>query len=195
MITCIKREFDKTDENGRKWWRCILTASEEPGSLTLSGADVDDLNDEIGISAGSVLITPSAQYVFLTDGQAGEPKEPQLVSITVSPEISTMPPMRSLFPLAWEDLTEDEQEGGKNVNLYATAPLVDETEYTITVTPCADWYLWDRINEVFLAKGEVFTYNATVSEGWLDIYADVANDNVNPTKWIYYNLSISNEAH
>lgn len=100
MITCIKREFNKTDENGRKWWRCILTASEEPGSLTLSGADVDDLNDEIGISAGSVLITPSAQYVFLTDGQAGAPE--MIVTITSVSE--------NIFDVNYAQSLEDEPE-------------------------------------------------------------------------------------
>lgn len=45
----------------------ILSAS-APSSLTLTGADVDGLGDDDIIAAGSVIITPSANYIAFEDG-------------------------------------------------------------------------------------------------------------------------------
>lgn len=74
-MICIKLEFVKTDGNGKKWWKAILTDTDDPVSLNISGADVDNLNDNIGIAAGSLLITPSSNYIAFEDGvftQKGE---------------------------------------------------------------------------------------------------------------------------
>lgn len=71
-MKCIKKEFVRTDENGRKWWRVILTATEAPESLDeMSGADVDNLDDDISFESGSVLLTPDGNSVLYTDGWSG----------------------------------------------------------------------------------------------------------------------------
>lgn len=68
-MECIKKEFVRTDENGRKWWRVILTATEAPESLDeLTGADVDGMDDNIRFAAGSVLLTPDGNSVLYADG-------------------------------------------------------------------------------------------------------------------------------
>ena len=71
MITSSKLEFVRTDDDGNKWWRVILTADAEPDSLELTGADVSDLASNVRFAAGSVLLTPSANYVAYVDGTFG----------------------------------------------------------------------------------------------------------------------------
>lgn len=46
----------------------IILADEAPASLEITGADVDGLDDEAVIAAGSVLITPSENYIAFEDG-------------------------------------------------------------------------------------------------------------------------------
>lgn len=48
--------------------RAIILSEEEPESLEITGADVDGLGDEDIIAAGSVLITPDANYIAFEDG-------------------------------------------------------------------------------------------------------------------------------
>lgn len=49
-------------------WRTVIVADETPASLTIDGADVDGLGDTDVIAAGSVLITPDANYIAFEDG-------------------------------------------------------------------------------------------------------------------------------
>ena len=204
-MICTKYEFVRTDDTGKKWWRAILTDTVEPVSLNISGADVANLNDEIGIAVGSILTTPTSNYIAYEDGVftlkntsggGGGGGGGDLVSVEVDPAIESTPTLASLFPIVWDDLSDDEKENGLRADLHAAEPLVDETEYTITVTPSAGWYVYDFINETYGAQGEAVTLTGTVSEGWLDINAQVASDtNDDPsTKWVVYNISISNEA-
>ena len=55
---------------GEEMARCILVAEQEPeeSTLEITGADVDELNDNAIIARGSVLLTPTANYIALTDG-------------------------------------------------------------------------------------------------------------------------------
>lgn len=46
----------------------VILADEAPASLEITGADVDGLNDDDVIAAGSVLITPSENYIAFEDG-------------------------------------------------------------------------------------------------------------------------------
>lgn len=67
-MDCIKKEFVRTDADGHKWWRVVLTATEAPDSLQLTGADVDGMDDNIRFEAGSVLLTPDKNYIAFEDG-------------------------------------------------------------------------------------------------------------------------------
>lgn len=67
-MDCIKKEFVRTDADGHKWWRVVLTATEAPDSLQLTGADVDGMDDNIRFEAGSVLLTPDGNYIAFEDG-------------------------------------------------------------------------------------------------------------------------------
>ena len=48
--------------------RTVLLSDTAPVSLTLTGADVEGLNEGDVIARGSVLITPEANYIAFADG-------------------------------------------------------------------------------------------------------------------------------
>jgi hypothetical protein len=48
--------------------RVVLLGDGEPASTTITGADVEGMNPGDVIAAGSVLITPGANYIAFTDG-------------------------------------------------------------------------------------------------------------------------------
>lgn len=48
--------------------RVVLLGDQAPASLTVTGADVPGMNGADVIAAGSVLITPTANYVAFADG-------------------------------------------------------------------------------------------------------------------------------
>lgn len=48
--------------------RAVILSESAPASLSLTGADVDGLNDDVIIAAGSVIITPSSNYIAFEDG-------------------------------------------------------------------------------------------------------------------------------
>lgn len=87
-MECIKKEFVRTDADGHKWWRVILTATEAPESLDeLTGADVDGMDDNIRFAAGSVLLTPDGNSVLYEDGWSGGGGDAtiELIGITDAP--------------------------------------------------------------------------------------------------------------
>jgi hypothetical protein len=67
MITVIEVEnVGRPDASEAK--RVVLLSTGTPASLTMTGADVPGLNDDDIIAAGSVLITPCANYIAFEDG-------------------------------------------------------------------------------------------------------------------------------
>ena len=48
--------------------RVTVLADEAPASLNITGADVDGLPDDYVLAAGSVLVTPSTNYIAFEDG-------------------------------------------------------------------------------------------------------------------------------
>ena len=68
MIRLINRGEDVFLDNGTKTTRCVLLSSTTPSSLEISGADVSGLSEGDVIAAGSVLITPDANYIAFEDG-------------------------------------------------------------------------------------------------------------------------------
>lgn len=62
------------------------------------------------------------------------------MSISISPAIQTTPALDSLFPIYWEDLTDEEKQEGKQISATVAEKLVPSDEYTITITPTDDMY-------------------------------------------------------
>lgn len=46
----------------------LVVSAEEPASLSITGADVDGLMDDYVLAAGSVIVTPSKNYIAFEDG-------------------------------------------------------------------------------------------------------------------------------
>lgn len=91
-----------------------------------------------------------------------------LKSISISPAIQTTPALDSLFPIYWDDLTEEQKyPWGSGVNVTASVTEDELTrvfpsagggyevgDFTVTITPTDDWYIYDGINDVWGGKGE-----------------------------------------
>lgn len=46
----------------------LVVSSTTPASLNITGADVDGLKDDYILAAGSVIVTPSKNYIAFEDG-------------------------------------------------------------------------------------------------------------------------------
>lgn len=48
--------------------RALILSVDTPASLTIDGSDVDGLSDNDILAAGSIIITPSKNYIAFEDG-------------------------------------------------------------------------------------------------------------------------------
>lgn len=68
MIRIADGKIIERTANGDRW-QALLLSDSAPASLTITGADVDGMNDSDIIAVGSVLATPAKTYiVFGADG-------------------------------------------------------------------------------------------------------------------------------
>ena len=70
-ITLIEGS-DVVKADGTVTKRVVLLSDDTPASLTVTGADVAGLNSDDVIAVGSVLITPTANYIAFEDGEFTE---------------------------------------------------------------------------------------------------------------------------
>ena len=168
-MDCIKKEFVRTDADGHKWWRVILTATETPESLDeLTGADVDGMDDNIRFAAGSVLLTPDGNSVLYEDGWSGGggTGDDGIQSITISPTIQLTPSLNNYLPMSYERFTEEYPGGTASLGL-TSEDIQASTEYSFSVTPGAEWYVADTTdpeNVIFGDKGQPLTIKATTTD-------------------------------
>lgn len=66
MIKAIDVEW-KGNLNKRAYL-ALLVADETPSSLEITGADVEDMDDDTVITAGSIMYTPDGTYMAYSDG-------------------------------------------------------------------------------------------------------------------------------
>lgn len=64
----IYSEFCKKDAQG-EWWRIIAVNEAELDKFDLTGADIDGMEDSQLIAEGSIILTPTANYVTFEGGQ------------------------------------------------------------------------------------------------------------------------------
>lgn len=69
MINCI---YAEPVIPNTKRMRALLMSSETPSSLTITGADVEGMQDDDIIAIGSVLRTPEKTYAAFVDGTLTE---------------------------------------------------------------------------------------------------------------------------
>lgn len=77
--------------------------------------------------------------VKLIPKSGGDEGKQGLESITISPNITTNPPISTHFPIYYDDLTESEKQQGKIVEC-GNAVFDTSATYTATVTPTEEFY-------------------------------------------------------
>lgn len=114
-------------------------------------------NDDLEGATGTIVLTEGGQG----SGGGGDTGN-GIRSISISPAITTTPALDSLFPIYYEDLTEEQKQEGLDVTL--TAPNLPAGEYTVTVTPTDEWYA--RVGETTgTEKGEPVSEQFTINSG------------------------------
>ena len=83
-------------------------------------------------------------------------------SITISPAITTTPALESLFPICYEDLTEEEKAEGKKTVLVNADNLTVGDTYTAQVAATGDWYVIG--DGEWSAQGGSATYEGNVTQ-------------------------------
>lgn len=138
-----------------------------------------DFDEKGNAVLGNAKNTPTSNGFIPTTWAPGGEAGNGIKSITISPAITTTPALDSLFPIYWEDLTDEEKEQqGKTIMLTTDTTLVDDTTYTVTVTPTADWYAAD--DDDYGGKGEPVTFTATASAGHPLMVAAAASSATDP---------------
>lgn len=108
------------------------------------------------------------------------------MSISISPAITTTPALDSVFPIYWDDLTDEEKVSGRDITL--TAPYDEYTDYYITVTPTDDWYAFDPDTHETGGEGEPVTY-LLITGGSNGCVVASSTDSP-PEKYVVLNLTI-----
>lgn len=57
------------EPNTPKSGKAIILSEDTPQSLEIDGSDVDGVPDDYVFEAGSILVTPSANYIAFDDGE------------------------------------------------------------------------------------------------------------------------------
>lgn len=96
-----------------------------------------DFDDKGNAVLGTPKNTPTSNGFIPTTWAPGGEAGNGIKSITISPAITTTPALESLFPIYWEDLTDEQKQSGVTVEVGGTLP----EDYTYTVTPTTDWHV------------------------------------------------------
>lgn len=119
-----------------------------------------------------------------------------LKSISISPAITTTPALDSLFPIYWDDLTDEEKEQGKEIEV-TTANGLPTGELTITLTPTPDWYALNMSTHELGDMGEPITTTVESDSSYEVLQIEVAACNSNTldpqtTEFVGVNIIIHN---
>lgn len=95
-----------------------------------------------------------------------------LKSISISPAITTTPALESLFPIYYEDLTEEQKQNGIVFDVNTDE---QSTDFVLTVTPTSDWHGYDDSGEesVRIDDGEPMTVSGNTNfDTPFEVYGD-----------------------
>ena len=193
-MICTQKQFIRTGADGTKWWQVVLTADADPDTLNLTGADVDNLNDELGLAAGSVLITPSSNYIAFEDGVftlkstsgggGGGGDEIAIQSV----EIEGLSDAELDTTLPFKYIGVEEETIYINYSVWGSIP---SDTYEIVITPGANSYLWDDNASDWGAKGEAVTISYDYSGGDFEAQETVTPDPDDPSKTVYVYVRVA----
>lgn len=101
-----------------------------------------------------------------------------------------------MFPIYWDDLTDEEKEQGKEIEV-TTVNGLPTGDLTITITPTPDWYALNMSTHEFGDMGEPITTTVESDSSYevLRIEASACNSNTLdplPTEIVGVNIIIHN---
>lgn len=112
-------------------------------------------------------------------GGGGDEGKQGLKSISISPAIQTTPAIDSLAPIYYDDLTEEQKQDGVHISSNVESGVLKSGDtYQFSITPTADWYVYDMYSHTFGNKGEPYTIQVTAEDDNLGITFVCASDNV-----------------
>lgn len=191
-MICTKKEFIRTGADGTKWWQVVLTSDTDPDSLNLTGADVENLNDALGLAAGSILITPTANYIAFEDGVftlkssgGGGDADPVAIESAESNDFD----FDGITPIKYSDV-----DPGDSIGLsFSTFGTISEGVYDFTITPGAESYLYDVNENAWGGKGEPVTLSLNYEGGDFEFIdaTGVTTDVNDPDKAVNVDIFVS----
>lgn len=137
-------------------------------------------NDEGGYIEAWKKSDGTTEVKLIPKSGGGDDGKQGLKSITISPAITTTPTFDSFLPIYYEDLTEKEKRDGVLVRGTVEPDVIKSgNTYQFTITPTADWYVYDFESEEFGDKGEPYTITVTAENNdSIGLTFGVASDNV-----------------
>ena len=97
-----------------------------------------DFDEKGNAVLGNAKSNPTSNGFIPTTWAPGGEEGNGIKSITISPAITTTPALDSLFPIYWEDLTDEQKQNGLNITVTVDAPPTED--YTFTLTPTSGMY-------------------------------------------------------
>lgn len=100
-------------------------------------------------------------------GGGGDDEEKNgLLSLTISPAITTTPTLDTLLPLDYDELIAQGYEPNESGTITVEVILQSVEElYTITATPTSGWYAQNTETNVIGEQGQAVTYNTDIQDG------------------------------
>ena len=90
-----------------------------------------------------------------------------LLSLTISPAVTTTPTLDALLPLDYDELVaqgyQPDEYGAITVTVEVILPS-DGDQYTITATPTSGWYAQNNETNVIGEQGQAVTYNTEIED-------------------------------
>lgn len=136
-------------------------------------------NDEGGYIEAWKNSDGTTEVKLIPKSGGGDEGKNGILSVTISPAITTDPTLDSVFPIYWEDLTEEEKADGKSLTFEGN--VTTGATYSVTVTPTSDWYMYHP-GVGFLGKGEPFTVTADENDGKIEVESIMASETNTPSE-------------
>lgn len=100
-------------------------------------------NDEGGYIEAWKNSDGTTEVKLIPKSGGGDEGKQGLKSISISPEITTTPALDSVYPIYYEDLTDEQKQEGVSISVTVPSGSLPTEEMTFTATPTSDWYIVD----------------------------------------------------
>ena len=102
-------------------------------------------------------------------GGGGDDEEKNgLLSLTISPAVTTTPTLDTLLPLDYDELIAQGYQPDEYGTITVTVEVIGESveeQYTITATPTSGWYAQNNETSDIGEQGQAVTYNTEIVDG------------------------------